>query len=73
MEPQSALPAAYFRAGTSSFVDFLAEARPDLLPASRPAGSPETAVQAPHGTTIVAAKFADGVVLAGDQIGRAHV
>ena len=34
MEPSSALPAAYFQAGTASFVDFLREVRPDLLPGS---------------------------------------
>lgn len=72
MEPTAAhgtLPAAYFRAGTSSFVDFLAEARPDLLPGGRPgtSGALDAAAVAPHGTTIVAAVFADGVVLAGDR------
>jgi proteasome beta subunit len=74
MEPSSALPAAYFRAGTASFVDFLSEVRPDLLPGanartgSSPAPiTPEQAATVPHGTTIVAAVFSGGVAIAGDR------
>ncbi len=48
--------------GSSSFTDFLAAASPDLLP-SRSAMPLELA----HGTTIVAAAYADGVVMAGDR------
>jgi proteasome beta subunit len=48
--------------GSSSFTEFLSAAAPDLLPG---AGSANTLV--PHGTTIVAAAFADGVVMAGDR------
>jgi proteasome beta subunit len=61
------LPQAYLNPGTSSFADFLGTVAPDLLPARRslPAGS--AADLAPHGTTIVAATFADGVVMAGDR------
>jgi proteasome beta subunit len=62
------LPAAYFDAGTSSFVDFLSAARPDLLPT--PHGrvlTPEGVASVPHGTTIVAAVFSGGVVIAGDR------
>jgi proteasome beta subunit len=61
------LPAAFLRPGTSSFSDFLAEHKPDLLPArkSLPAGS--AADLAPHGTTIVAATFPGGLVMAGDR------
>ena len=74
--PRTALPGPYFSAGTSSFVDLLAEVRPDLLPGAgapwtqRPtAATPATDVLAtvPHGTTIVAATFTGGVVLAGDR------
>jgi proteasome beta subunit len=61
------LPDAYLTPGTSSFADFLGAVAPELLPARRslPAGS--AADLAPHGTTIVAATFADGVVMAGDR------
>ncbi|GAA4858250.1 proteasome subunit beta [Actinomycetospora straminea] len=73
MEPSSALPPAYFHAGTASFVDFLREVRPDLLPGSN--ARPVTAEQAgpsgtgtaAHGTTIVAATFSGGVAIAGDR------
>ncbi|KRB73893.1 proteasome subunit beta [Nocardioides sp. Root190] len=61
------IPAAFLRPGTSSFSDFVAENAPDLLPARRslPAGS--AADMAPHGTTIVAATFPGGLVMAGDR------
>jgi proteasome beta subunit len=61
------IPAAFLRPGTSSFSDFIAENAPDLLPARRslPAGS--AADLAPHGTTIVAATFPGGLVMAGDR------
>ncbi len=59
------LPAAYLTPGTASFADFLASQAPDLLPGRRtPAAG---AADVPHGTTIVAATFADGVVMAGDR------
>ena len=67
----SRLPAAFLQPGTSSFADFLAEQAPDLLPGRRsvPQGhAPGHAGDlAPHGTTIVAATFAGGVVMAGDR------
>ncbi|MFJ9842803.1 proteasome subunit beta [Kitasatospora sp. NPDC101155] len=60
------LPAAFLTPGSSSFLDFLAEHKPELLPGR--AGLPEGAVvEAPHGTTIVAAVFDGGVVIAGDR------
>ncbi|KJS54687.1 proteasome subunit beta [Streptomyces rubellomurinus subsp. indigoferus] len=60
------LPAAFLTPGSSSFLDFLAEHKPELLPGhgGLPAG---TVVEAPHGTTIVAAVFDGGVVIAGDR------
>lgn len=69
MEPSSALPAAYFQAGTASFVDFLREVRPDLLPGSdaRPVTAERAGTSAAHGTTIVAATYAGGVAIAGDR------
>nr|WP_224281062.1 proteasome subunit beta [Streptomyces sp. LS1784] len=60
------LPAAFLTPGSSSFIDFLAEHKPELVPGRR--GLPEGAViEAPHGTTIVAAVFDGGVVIAGDR------
>lgn len=61
------LPAAYLRPGVSSFADFVSEQAPDLLPGRRAVPSGDAGDLAPHGTTIVAATFAGGVVLAGDR------
>jgi proteasome beta subunit len=58
---------AYLRPGSSSFVDFLAEEAPDLLPHRRALPQGSVAEIAPHGTTIVAATFPGGVVMAGDR------
>ncbi|WP_205472296.1 proteasome subunit beta [Nocardioides sp. SYSU D00038] len=63
----SRLPAAYLRPGSSSFTDFLAEQAPDLLPARRGLPQGSAAELAPHATTIVAATFEGGVVMAGDR------
>jgi proteasome beta subunit len=60
-------------AGTSSFADLVASCAPDLLPGAalsivnQPAADATAAAQLPHGTTIVAVRFADGVVMAGDR------
>lgn len=48
--------------GSSSFTDFVSAAAPELLPTS-----PGIAAAIPHGTTIVAATYADGVLMAGDR------
>ncbi|MFN8196139.1 MAG: proteasome subunit beta [Nocardioidaceae bacterium] len=61
------LPAAYLSPGTSSFSDFLAQHAPDLLPTRRGLPQGQAGELAPHGTTIVAATFAGGVVMAGDR------
>jgi len=74
------MPAAYLSAGTSSFSEFLAAAAPELLPAAqRMSGrgadglgagglaASGLAASLPHGTTIVAAEFSGGVVMAGDR------
>ena len=61
------LPAAFLQPGTSSFTDFLAEQAPDLLPARRAVPPGHAGDLAPHGTTIVAATFPGGVVMAGDR------
>jgi proteasome beta subunit len=62
------LPAAYLTPG-SSFTDFLTEQAPHLLPSRRPlpASTANAGDLAPHGTTIVAATFHGGVVMAGDR------
>jgi proteasome beta subunit len=52
--------------GSSSFTEFLTAAAPDLLPAGSHAG-PAALALVPHGTTIVAAEFDGGVVMAGDR------
>jgi proteasome beta subunit len=65
--------------GTSSFADLVASCAPELLPGAGAAGlasahppaaagaSDRAAAGLPHGTTIVAARFAEGVVMAGDR------
>src|SRR5947209_15606485 len=66
----SNLPRAFFAPGSSSFADFLAEHRPDLLPARRLDNASQAmtgAIDAPHGTTIVAVAHRNGVVVAGDR------
>ncbi|MEV6794013.1 proteasome subunit beta [Streptomyces sp. NPDC051320] len=61
------LPAAFLTPGSSSFMDFLSDHAPEILPGSRALPPVQGAFEAPHGTTIVAATFAGGVVLAGDR------
>ncbi|WP_121251532.1 proteasome subunit beta [Nocardioides ferulae] len=65
--PDPRLPAAYLQPGSSSFTDFLASQAPDLLPGRRPVPPGQAGDLAPHGTTIVAATFPGGVVMAGDR------
>ncbi|GAA3490421.1 proteasome subunit beta [Streptomyces cremeus] len=48
-------------------MDFLGEHSPELLPGNRVLPPVQGVVEAPHGTTIVAAAFPGGVVLAGDR------
>jgi proteasome beta subunit len=55
----------------SSFYDYLVTARPDLLPAAThlpPGTAPAPIPNVAHGTTVLALRFADGVVLAGDRM-----
>ena len=69
--------AACMATGTSSFADFLTASAPGLLPgagyqAGQVAGGPSGRGQGagpdlPHGTTIVAAAFDGGVIMAGDR------
>ncbi len=67
MSDSPRLPASYLMPGTSSFSDFLSAQAPDLLPSRRPVAAGQAGDLAPHGTTIVAATFAHGVVMAGDR------
>jgi proteasome beta subunit len=63
----SRLGPAFLRSGSSSFAEFLSEQAPELLPARRALPEGSAADLAPHGTTIVAATFPGGVVMAGDR------
>ena len=59
------LTAEYLRVGSSSFNDFVRRVAPDVLPsATSVAGVGDLTA---HGTTIVAATFPGGVVMAGDR------
>ena len=60
------LTSEFFRIGSSSFTDFASRVAPDVLPSSRTATG-GLADLSPHGTTIVAATFPGGVVMAGDR------
>ena len=62
-------PAAFMSAGTSSFSDFLSGYAPAMLPGHVPSGQLAGGPLAdlPHGTTIVAASFEGGIVMAGDR------
>ncbi len=73
-EPQARWQAAAFlAAGSSSFADLLTAAAPELLPRGVHAeggahgATPAGVAEIPHGTTIVAASCAGGVVMAGDR------
>ncbi|HEY6424017.1 MAG TPA: proteasome subunit beta [Pseudonocardiaceae bacterium] len=66
--PGAALPASYFMVGSASFSEFLAATSPELLPGRRLSGTGGAGpVVSPHGTTIVAATFRGGVLIAGDR------
>ncbi len=60
------LPEAFRSVGSSSFADLLAQHAPEQLPTSRTAEAGALA-GVTHGTTIVAATFPGGVVMAGDR------
>ncbi len=59
----------YFKIGTSSFYEFASAVAPQVLPAgrARDLGPGDAGALAPHGTTIAAATFPGGVVVAGDR------
>ncbi|MFI6542102.1 proteasome subunit beta [Streptomyces prunicolor] len=68
-ETSGRLADEFFTPGTSSFTEFLAAHRPALLPTRRPfpAGVRAGADQFPHGTTVLALSYRDGVLIAGDR------
>ncbi|MFI6035017.1 proteasome subunit beta [Streptomyces sp. NPDC051315] len=59
----------FFTPGTSSFTEFLAAHRPELLSTRRilPDGLRAAPDQVPHGTTVLALAYRDGVLIAGDR------
>jgi proteasome beta subunit len=60
--------AAFFGYSASSFADLLRQAAPHLLPPPAPGRTSEAGVPAvPHGTTVLALRYRDGVVMAGDR------
>ena len=63
------LPPAFGAVDGSSFVEYLSAAAPDLLPGNRvlPPGLSGAGGLAPHGTTVVAATYNGGVIMAGDR------
>jgi proteasome beta subunit len=61
------LPDAFLTPGTSSFAEFVRAVAPDLLPSRRPLPPGDATSLAPHATTIVAATYPGGVVMAGDR------
>ena len=65
---------AYLAPGVTSFTDFVAATAPHLLPGRVPPGTAPVSgastpggLDVPHGTTIVALTFSEGVVIAGDR------
>jgi proteasome beta subunit len=65
--PDARLSATFMTPGISSFAEFLGGHAPELLPRHRSAVETPITLDAPHGTTIVAAAFPGGVVMAGDR------
>ncbi len=61
------LPEPFLANGSASFSEFLAWQAPELLPGSRTPPLGDASNLARHGTTIVAATYADGVLMAGDR------
>jgi proteasome beta subunit len=63
----SRLPSAFFTPGGASFADFLTSVAPDVAARTFGEAGAATAVNPPHGTTIVAVTSSEGVVMAGDR------
>ena len=59
---------AFAEYGNTSFAELLRHSAPELLPGRRPmAGGEAEAPLVPHGTTVLALRYRDGVVMAGDR------
>jgi proteasome beta subunit len=56
---------AFHDYATSSFLDVLRREAPHLLPDAEPLG--RAAADVPHGTTVIALRYRDGVIMAGDR------
>jgi proteasome beta subunit len=61
------LPAAFMLPGSASFTDFVNNEAPQLLPGRHTPPTTQVSAEVPHGTTIVAATYEGGVVMAGDR------
>src|ERR687887_977183 len=53
--------------GTSSFMDVLRRESPHMIPRLDTAVEARSAAEVPHGTTVLALRFREGVVMAGDR------
>jgi len=61
-------PKAFSDYSSASFVDLLRQTSPELLPGRLEVAREEpSGVTAPHGTTVLALRYRDGVVMAGDR------
>ena len=60
---------AFLDYGTSSFADVLRQSAPHLLPQTEDTRSEESpgGLSVPHGTTVLALRYRDGVIMAGDR------
>lgn len=65
-EHEGRLGEEFFTPGSSSFTEFLAAHRPELL-GTRTLPEGVRATEVPHGTTILALTYGDGVLIAGDR------
>ncbi|MCU6480213.1 proteasome beta subunit [Arthrobacter silviterrae] len=63
---RNVIPSLETAGSSSSFLDFVTQNNPGLLPFGRPLPAGQLP-PVPHGTTIVALTFAGGVVMAGDR------
>src|SRR5262245_40274335 len=59
---------AFLDYSNTSFADLLRQSAPELLPGGRASASSDAeALAVPHGTTVLALRYRDGVVMAGDR------